>query len=254
MIHPCHAQGLGSWDQVSCYCERALNPDFWAEPINAMSNLAFLIAALFAYTDLRSRGPGRGGPAILVLIGLLMAVGAGSFLFHTFATQWARLADVTPIALFITLYMALALRWFLGVNIPGAFAIAGLLVGLTLTMFLCGGVLPEGLCRVLSTSLSGSVAYVPALIALAVVGIILYQRKHRATDWMLSALCVFTLSLIMRTLDGWPADAALGCMVREMGERTVYLGTHSAWHILNAVTLYLLLRAMIENPPEEEAG
>jgi len=254
MIYPCHAQTLGSWDQVSCYCERALNPDFWAEPINAMSNLAFLFAALFAYTDLRARGPGHGTPAILGLVFLLIAVGTGSFLFHTFATQWARLADVTPIALFITLYMVLSLRWFFGMNMPGALAIAAALVGLTLTMFLCGGVLPEGLCRVLSTSLSGSLAYVPALVALAVVGTILYRRKHRATDWVLSALCVFTLSFILRTLDGWPAGAALGCMVREMGERTVYLGTHSAWHILNAATLYLLLRAAIENPPGARAG
>lgn len=251
MIHPCHAQNLGSWDQVSCYCERALNPDFWAEPLNAMSNLAFLIATLLAYTDLRVRGPKRGDKALLGLIGLLMAVGAGSFMFHTFATGWARLADVTPIAAFITLYMVLALHWFLGINLPGALAIAAALVAMTLAMFLCGGLLPEGLCRVFSTSLSGSLAYLPALIALGGVGTILYRRKHRATDWVLTALCVFTLSLIMRTLDGWPAGNAIGCMVREMGERTVHLGTHSLWHILNAVTLYLLLRALIENPPEE---
>ncbi len=254
MIHPCHAQNLGSWDQVSCYCERALNPDFWAEPLNAMSNLAFLIAALLAYTDLRVRGPKRGGPAILGLIGLLMAVGAGSFLFHTFATGWARLADVTPIALFITLYMVLALRWFLELSIWSAVALSGAVVALTVAMFLCGGVLPEGLCRVLSTSLSGSLAYLPALIALGGVGTILYRRKHRATDWVLSAMCVFTVSLILRTLDGWPKGNAIGCMVREMGERTVYLGTHSAWHILNAVTLYLLLRALIENSPTSRSA
>jgi hypothetical protein len=249
MVHPCHAQGLTSWDQVSCYCERALNPDFWAEPVNAMSNLAFLFAALFAYTDLRAKGPRRGTQEILVLIGLLMAVGAGSFLFHTFATKWARLADVTPISLFITLYMVSALRWFFGLGLWSAAALSGLVVGVTLIMFLCGGVLPEGLCAVLRTSLSGSLAYVPALIALGGVGTILYRRKHRATDWVLSALCVFTVSLILRTLDGWPRGNAIGCMVREMGEQTVALGTHSLWHILNAVALYLLLRALIENPP-----
>jgi hypothetical protein len=254
MIHPCHAQNLGSWDQVSCYCERALNPDFWAEPLNAMSNLAFLIAALLAYTDLRVRGPKRGDKAILGLIGLLMAVGAGSFMFHTFATGWARLADVTPIAAFITLYMVLALTRFLELSIWSAVALSGAVVALTLAMFLCGGVLPEGLCRVLSTSLSGSLAYLPALIALGVTGTILYRRKHRATDWVLSAMCLFTVSLILRTLDGWPKGNAIGCMVREMGERTVHLGTHSLWHILNAVTLYLLLRALIENPPASRSA
>jgi hypothetical protein len=249
MIHPCHAQGLGSWDQVSCYCERAFNPDFWAEPLNALTNLAFLFAALFAYVDLRAKGPGRGTGALLVLIGLLMTVGAGSFLFHTYATAWSRLADVTPISLLITLFMVLALRWFLHMSIWSSVAISGVVVGVTVVMFLCGGLLPDSLCTLLSASLSGSLAYAPALIALAVIGTILHWRKHGATDWVLSAMCVFSASLIFRTLDGWPAGQPLGCMVREMGERTVALGTHSLWHILNAVTLYLLLRALIENAP-----
>jgi hypothetical protein len=175
-------------------------------------------------------------------------------MFHTFATGWARLADVTPIAAFITLYMVLALTRFLELSIWSAVALSGAVVALTLAMFLCGGVLPEGLCRVLSTSLSGSLAYLPALIALGVTGTILYRRKHRATDWVLSAMCLFTVSLILRTLDGWPKGNAIGCMVREMGERTVHLGTHSLWHILNAVTLYLLLRALIENPPASRSA
>ena len=86
-----------------------MNPDYWAEPLNAMSNLAFLLAAAFAYTDLRMRGTERGAGSIIVLIGLLIAVGAGSFVFHTYATVWARLADVAPIALFVALYLVLRL-------------------------------------------------------------------------------------------------------------------------------------------------
>jgi hypothetical protein len=213
-----------------------------------------LFAALFAYVDLRSKEYQRGTKAILVLIGLLMAVGVGSFLFHTFATLWSRVADITPISLFITAYMVIALRWFFGLNMLGALAISGIVVGVTVSMFECGGLLPDKLCIILNTSLSGSLAYVPALIALAVVGIILHWRKHRATDWVLSALCVYTVSLIMRTLDGWPEGQAIGCIVRQMGEQTVAIGTHSLWHILNAVTLYLLLRALIENPPAPRAA
>ncbi len=253
MIYPCSASGLTAWDQVSCYCERAMNPDFWAEPINATSNLAFLLAAAFAYTDLRARGPGRGSAVILALIGLLIAVGAGSFLFHTFASMWARLADVAPIAAFVAAYIIIALVWFLNVSLVLACAISGALVALTVAMFLCGGPIPAGLCALLGASLNGSLAYAPALIALAIVGTLLHQRKHGATDWVLSGLSVFTLSLMLRTIDGWPASAPMGCMMREMGERTVFIGTHPLWHILNAVTLYLLLRAAIENTPGSRA-
>ncbi|GBE42442.1 ceramidase [bacterium BMS3Bbin10] len=249
MIQPCGAEGLTSWDQVSCYCERALDPDFWAEPLNAMSNLAFLFAAALVYTDLRVSGLKRGSRTILGLIGLLIAVGVGSFLFHTYATGWARLADVAPIAAFVAVYIAVALRWFLNMSLAPACLISGLLVGLTVGMFLCGGPIPAGLCAFLGSSLNGSLAYAPALAALLIVGILLHRRRHGATDWVLSAMCVFALSLVLRTIDGWPAAAPLGCMVREMGGQTIAIGTHSLWHILNAVTLYLLLRALIENPP-----
>jgi hypothetical protein len=248
MLHPCHTQGLNSWEQVSCYCERALNPDFWAEPINAMTNLAFILAAMIAYVDLRAKGQRSGSGSIIVLIGLLMCVGAGSFMFHTFATAWAKLADVTPIALFMAVYIVIAFVRFLNMPLGSAFAISGAVVGVTLIMFLCGKVLPEGLCTVINSSLNGSLAYVPSLIMLIIVGSVLYRCKHAATDWVLSAMCVFTVSLVMRIIDGWPNENAIGCMVREMGEQTVHIGTHSLWHILNAVTLYLLLRALIENP------
>ncbi len=251
MINSCHAEGLGAWDQVGCYCERALNPDFWAEPINAMTNLAFLFTALFAYTDLRAKGPHSGTREILVLIGLAMLVGVGSFMFHTFATGWARLTDVTPITLFITVYLVTALRRFLGMSLLSALGVTGLVVVITLVMFLCDELMPGRLCSALNSSFSGSLAYVPALAVMAIFGSVLYRHKHPVTDWVLSAFCVFTLSLILRALDDWPKGNGIGCMTREMGEQAVSLGTHSLWHILNAVMLYLLLRALIENLPSK---
>ena len=38
-----------------------------------------------------------------ILIALAFAIGTGSFLFHTHATQWANLADSAPIVLFVIL-------------------------------------------------------------------------------------------------------------------------------------------------------
>jgi hypothetical protein len=40
---------------LDLYCERT-DLSFWAEPVNALSNAAFLIAAAFAYRDWRTRG------------------------------------------------------------------------------------------------------------------------------------------------------------------------------------------------------
>ena len=59
-------------ESIDMYCERT-DPGLWSEPLNALTNLAFLLAALFAYLSLRTdeRGglhhrrldPGVGGQA-----------------------------------------------------------------------------------------------------------------------------------------------------------------------------------------------
>ena len=41
--------------QIDGYCER-LGPGFWAEPLNALTNLAFLIAALVMWRRTRGQG------------------------------------------------------------------------------------------------------------------------------------------------------------------------------------------------------
>ena len=41
------ASGMAWTDPIDAYCER-LGPGFWAEPLNAWTNLAFLLAALLA--------------------------------------------------------------------------------------------------------------------------------------------------------------------------------------------------------------
>lgn len=95
---------------IDLYCER-VTPSFWAEPVNALSNMAFLIAAYAAF-DLWRR-EGKDDPAILALIVVVTVVGLGSFAFHTLATRGAMLLDVTPIGFFIYGYFLLALRRFL---------------------------------------------------------------------------------------------------------------------------------------------
>ena len=84
------------FEPVMAYCERT-GPAFWAEPVNALTNAAFLIAAAL----LCRRADVRGDPPALALAILTGIVGIGSFLFHTLAVHWSMLADVIPIALFI---------------------------------------------------------------------------------------------------------------------------------------------------------
>jgi hypothetical protein len=205
---------------VDLYCERT-DPSFWAEPVNALSNVAFLIAAALAYRDWHQR---RNDVAVLLLIAVTVLVGLGSFAFHTLATRGAVLLDVIPIALFIHGYLYVTLRRYIGLGIALSLVIVVAFFAFTQALT---SVLPRGL-------LNSSVGYLPALAAMLVVGWAV--RAEPAGRTILSAAGVFAASLTFRTVDLWICA-------------NLPLGTHAAWHVLNATVLYLLLRAAISARP-----
>jgi hypothetical protein len=224
---------MSDWSrQLFSYCERALDPSFWAEPLNAATNAAFLLAAAVGFVKwLRAPGPRRRVDLVLILI--VVVIGIGSFLFHTFATRWAVLADVIPITLFMLGYLLHTCRKFMSWNWLASLVMLGLFA-VALTQFeyavRCNG----GPC------FNGSLGYVPALLVLLGFGGILLTSRHPAGMSLLAAGFVFAVSLAFRTVD------------REICELTDIfgtgpLGTHFIWHTLNALVLYLLLSAAIRH-------
>ncbi|MGE0007654.1 MAG: ceramidase domain-containing protein [Parvibaculaceae bacterium] len=203
---------------IDAYCER-LGPGLAAEPLNALSNAAFFIAAAWAAQAARRRG---GGRAVWLLIALVFVIGLGSLAFHTFANQWSALADVLPITLFIYGYLAFALRRFLGL---GRWQ-----TGLGLAILLLATMAAE---RITPTGfMNGSGAYLPALVASVVVSLVLLRRGHPAQlDISLASTALF-VSLIFRTAD------QVVCPF-------VPVGTHFIWHMLNGLVLALYLEAAI---------
>ncbi len=86
--------------------------------------------------------------------------------------------------------------------------------------------------------LNGSVFYLPALGALIVVGLLAEERRHRAAPYLLWAAAILAISITLRSLDFALCDRIL------IDGRKV--GTHFAWHMLNGLALFLLLRASLE--------
>ncbi len=207
------------WEQVDNYCER-VGPEFWSEPLNAITNGAFIVAAVLAFALWRRRTPDDWTGLGLIIV--LFAIGIGSFLFHTFATRWAGLADVIPIVIFIHVYLFVALnryldlRWWTALGIVIAFLLATVLFADTLFAPLVGS----------------SAGYVPALLAIFVVGVLFARRNSRLGAEVLLSGLVFLASLTIRTLDE-PLCAQ------------VTFGIHFMWHILNSVVLFLLIRVLI---------
>ncbi|MDQ7071847.1 MAG: ceramidase domain-containing protein, partial [Rhodobacterales bacterium] len=164
---------------IDLYCERTA-VGFWNEPLNALSNLAFPLAALIGWRTATKRG--TLSRAITVLIALAALIGVGSFLFHTFANSWSELADVIPIWSFVALYIFVAIHKIGGVA-PGRLVKIALVVAATLTVVFLAttGDTPDSLAQdAIPTPdlLNGSGQYAPALIALFVFAFISARRHH----------------------------------------------------------------------------
>lgn len=161
----------------------------------------------------------------LVLIGLVFAIGIGSFLFHTIPDRWTLLADVVPIQLFAFGYFAFTLRRFFRVS--WAITVAGTLIffGSALSLSAVGRAL-------LPPVLAGSAGYAAFLLGLAGVALAMSRDATLDRPHRLVALAglAFAVSLTMRSVDG----ALCGSLP---------FGTHWLWHLLNAWVLYLLFRA-----------
>jgi hypothetical protein len=222
-----------SWTTpIDNYCER-IGQGFWAEPLNAVTNAAFLAAAALALLEWRKAG-GKDH-ASLWLIAVTAVVGTGSFLFHTFANRWSVLADVIPIAVFIYSYFLLAMRRYLGLARLAAVAATAVFMLVNMSFVrLWLGVFP-------GVTLNGSVGYVPAALALlGVGGLCLRLSAHQAGIALLWAAGIFAVSLVLRTVDGVVCTA-------------VPVGTHFLWHVLNAVVLLILMCAAIASSAVDRA-
>jgi hypothetical protein len=222
----------GWWEPVRDYCERT-GPELLAEPLNAVSNAAFVVAAFLLLR--RGRSSDRVADGFAGLIGV---IGVGSALFHTLAVQWAMLADVIPIALFIHAYFFLALRRFLGLSALAA--LAGTLAFAVAAAFF-EPALSALAGRPLGPLTNGSAGYAPAALALFGVGLASLRFGRREGAALIGIGALFLASLAART-----ADAVL-CPV-------VPFGTHWLWHLLNACVLYALVRAARRAGRPDAAG
>lgn len=193
-------------DYVDGYCERVA-PGLWGEPLNSLSNLAFLLAAVLVW---RLAKGDRTGRLLAALIGLVFVA---SSVFHLLATRWAGAADSLAILVFVLVYAVVFVRTYWSrrwawVAVPGFLA-------LTVVTALLGGGL-----------------YLAPLIGLFTFAAVLAIRRDTAWTRFAVAGAVFALSLSLRTLDRDVCDY-------------VPAGTHFLWHLLNGLVLYLVSRAAV---------
>lgn len=210
---------------MAVYCERA-GDGFWAEPLNAVSNVAFLIAAAWiARLAMRQAGGSSRSWDLWLLALLAASVGVGSFLWHTLRTPWSQWTDIIPIMLFINVFLGS----FLG-RVAGA-GPATVAAGLVLY-----NLLNVGLQALLPRDfLNGSVFYLPTWLALLAIWWYVRRRGLHGAGALLTAVIAFSGSLVMRTID------------RPLCAQFAY-GTHFGWHLLNGLVLVAAVSALAPSP------
>lgn len=197
--------------QTIAYCERA-DFTYWSEPVNAISNAAFLIAAAMMAWRLR----GARLPLAWALVAVLAAIGIGSFLWHTHATRWAGLMDVLPILVFILIYIFAATRDFVG--LAWYWAIAAVLA------FFPYALIVAGTLGRLVPGIGANGAYAGVALLILTYGLYLRTRHPDTARGLFIGAALLAVSLAFRVLDG-PVCAVLP------------IGTHFMWHIFNGVML-----------------
>jgi hypothetical protein len=236
---------------IDAYCERLL-PGFWDEPLNAISNLAFLLAAglvwwrwtrhrLLNNTALAGIEYAPSATHLIAterrwdlntLLIMLVLIGLGSFAFHTFATRWAAALDVAFIALYLHFYLAVYAHRVLAVPWPRA---AWGVIVFSILSQATGWLWREAAEMIGSSWLaraSAASGYLGAWsVLLLVVAHSALKRLPAALPLALAA-AAFAISLTLRQL-----DLPLCSDWR--------WGTHFAWHLLNALTLGLTSWAMV---------
>lgn len=195
-------------DTVYWYCERVA-PGLLGEPLNAVTNAAFLVAAWWLWRLARRHGT-ASDPMLVILLLLLVATGLGSFALHTTATAWGGAVDTAALSLCLLTTIFFGARRWLGWSWLAALVWPAGMIGAAVVL---GRLVP----------VAGAMYLGPFATGL-VMALWLLAARHPAGRFVATAVLVFVPSFVFRTLDQ-PLCGAFPA------------GTHFLWHCLNAVVL-----------------
>ena len=196
------------FETIDGYCER-IDASFWSEPLNAITNVIFLMIAIWV---LSRGGLNNKARALAFILGM---IGIASFLFHSVATAWAGAIDVLSIVLFTLLYIFVATEDFLGLSRRSALSV-------TLGFFPFSVVV--GWLTLPLSFLGSTRIYIPMLVLISLYSLILYKKLPDVSRGLAIGALLLTISMFARSLD-LPL-----CEI-------IPKGTHYLWHVINAIML-----------------
>jgi hypothetical protein len=195
------------------YCERT-NQQIFNEPVNAISNIFFIIVSLSLIKILRKN---QSNKIYYIQPILIFFIGIGSFLFHLNPNIITLYSDVIPIFLFSLSFIFFFNRDVININ----YLNNALLFLLFFFLFLF--ITPKLNYEILN----GSEFYFANYFFLTMYTIWLYFKKSDFFQLLLLGFIFFNLSILLRSLDNHICEY-------------FSIGTHFLWHFLNAYLLKIL--------------
>ena len=195
------------------YCERTNNQIF-NEPINAISNIFFIIVSISLLKILRKNKSDKINYIQPILI---FFIGVGSFLFHLKPNIITLYSDIVPIFLFSLSFILLFNRNV--INISNFNSALLLILFFTLLLFITPKLNFE--------ILNGSEFYFANYFFLTMYTIWLYFKKSDFFQLLFLGFIFFNLSILLRSIDNHICHY-------------FSIGTHFLWHFLNAYLLKIL--------------
>ena len=210
---------------IGYYCGR-FGPGFWGEPLNSLSNFAFVLGAVIAFRFWllsQSRDPWQ-----LLLFSLAASIGVGSFIFHSYPVLATLVIDLVPIQIFGLTALAYVCLRYVGLTKSRTVA---LLLAFFLVRQLWIRSVNQGL-------LGGGITHVPAVLMLLSFGVILKLRQSPVANFLLLACASYVAALLVRSWDLYLCSA-------------FPIGLHWLWHLLTATAASTIICGAALNQPSQ---
>ena len=195
------------------YCERTNNQIF-NEPINAISNVFFIIVSISLFKILKKNKTNKINYIQPILI---FFIGIGSFLFHLKPNLITLYSDIIPIFLFSLSFIFLFNKNV--INISNFNSALLFILFFTLLLFITPKLDYE--------ILNGSEFYFANYFFLTMYTIWLYLKKSDFFQLLFLGFLFFNLSILLRSIDNHICNY-------------LSIGTHFLWHFFNAYLLKIL--------------
>ena len=208
------------------YCETGHPWLFVSEPVNSVTNLAILIAAIFGLRALL-RAPRPWPLDVIAMVVVLFGCAVGSFLWHTFRTRMFLTLDVVPGLLFLFIFIYAWIRR-LASPVMALTGLGGLVAAMTVMM---GSIRHAAAAGTMTRT---PLMFVPVFGLILAGGLLLVALTRKRFGWPLARA-----SLIVVTA------AALAALFRTIDLETcaaLPVGTHFLWHFGLSTAAYLGIR------------